>query len=260
MPQLIDLFEVTPKLSRVFVDELDSVADGSKAMVLWPLSWEALFSSEDDVATGHDEYRRLVDFCIDHDLVLTQYSETEMAYGVRHCNVTLLITRRSQAWRVPAFTAFCEAFRGRSWSDAAEVLRSKLLGYPDDEIDRWLAYQHSRTAMWGAETLFFLVTTEQQETLAKLGNRCLHELVVGDGLAMFAVRDEMIARKEAVDLCRPMVLARVGMDWKYFWSKLPGGPNRSVAIPTMQVMTGDLADVNNALRSRIEFWTGEGWK
>lgn len=210
--------------------ELDAVAAGKKPMAMF-------VGDDDEVAqwSAHAGTRNLVATC---------HADPKLG------EVHVFVTRADQLWRIPAYLALWEtAFVDGRWSDAAENLASFLLGYSKAERKAWLARQRHAFPAWTAATVYALLTDPERAVIEGLGRRCFGSQPV----TLFTRRDGVLKASAVTQLPRGQTLARAGLDVATAHRLLGTATTR--ALTTKQVAT-----VNAAMLSNVQFLTKSGWR
>ena len=246
----------------VFDDELEAMRSGAKPMLLASFPASLLTESDPD-EEDYEDYQRLIEAAYAAGFTVVHSPETFPMRGEPYCVITLLVVRRDQLWRIPAFLTMEDALRGKPWSDGAEALRSSLLGYDEATIAAWLDKRQHQDAAWGAPTIYTLLTSDQRQQLELLGRRSFSREVLAPGLTFYEVDNTRVLRKDALSRCGELTIARIAVDHELILSRLALYFRRDVpqdVVISLEFSAEDLAALNHALRSRIELWTGSGWK
>ena len=252
------LFE-SHKFSHLFDDELDAVRSGKKPMLLVSIPG-AVLETTDPNDEQRSEYMTFMLEAAKCGLLIVHDTETFMVHGSQYLNLRILILRKDQVWRVPALLAVLHAFRSRLWSDGAEALRSALLGYTDDQINEWLAYQRHAHSGWGCATIYGLISVTQLDQLRALGMRSMPEEIIRS-VRWLHVRDQSVLRTNAHQLSAPNLVCRAGMQHASVMKMTSQYRGRSdVSVADLDRSSVDITEWNGALCSRIEVWTSAGWQ
>ncbi len=210
--------------------ELDAVVAGKKPM--------AMFVGDDD------EVAQWSALAGARNLVATCHSDPKLG------EVHVFVTRADQLWRIAAYLALWEtAFVDGRWSDAAENLASFLLGYSKAERKAWLGQQRQAFPAWTAATVYALVSDAEREVIEELGRRCFGSQPV----TLFTRRDGVLKASAFMQLPRGQTLARAGLEVATAHRLFGTATKRT---PT----TKQVATVNAAMLSNVQFLTKSGWR
>jgi hypothetical protein len=257
MIDVLGLFEEHAKVPDPG-DELERVKSGAKPMLLTDVGLETLEASdlEDD---GYLDYLQLITGALAADLMVVHHPSTFPLHGKPYCLVTLLIARKEESWRVPAFLSLNEAYRDQPWSDGAARLQSKLLGYSDPEIELYMARERHDRVMFGKATIYVLLDGPQREALERVGMRSFSPEMLEQPPVFFQVSD-LVLRRDALERANGLSIGRVAVDWSFVFGKtgLRAFVNRRVL--QLSITTDDAKAFNTALESKVQLWTPEGWR
>lgn len=248
MVELASLFEPPPAVAgRTARAELAAVAAGRK-----PLAMFALRAPE--VIAGQRDFAELAAMALARGLALLVQPAAAGSDAVR-----MFALRPEQAWRVAAMReAHGAAAEAGGWSDTAELLESRLLGYSLRERRAWVARARRQWAAWGARTVYALVDGAAAAAVRAAGQR---SFAIDRALAVFAHRDgwpvapaARVARRRAP---AGMQLVRFALA-PAFATPLLGAGGRGRVLRA-EVSARKLPALNAALASRIEWLTARGW-
>lgn len=208
-----------------------------------------------------EQYAYYVEFVFEATkagLLVVHDPETFVINGSPYLSLRLLVVRRDQSWRIPAFLSLMRAFQGQSWTDGAEQLRSSLLGYTDEQIKEWIDFKNHHHSGWGFATIYGVATMQQVNQLRRLGMRSMTD-EVRQNVSWFQVKDQRQLRQDAHMICgSDVVVCRVGMSHDKVI--MMTSTQRHSDIAFLKNEQTDITEWNEALRSRIEIWTPEGWR
>lgn len=255
--ELESLFEMPLSEAR-FVDDMEALIRGQKPLV----ETEVLATSVVPVE-GDDPDRSwiagLLSKAYEAGMLVTQIPKSIPLPTGTVTMIRVLVCRREQAWRIPAFVAMADAFASAAWNDGAETLQSILLGYSEEDIASWLENRHHEQTKWGCPTLYGLLDNEQISRLSVLGMRSVYPDLLRTGI-WFDVRGGRVLRKDALALCEHKTICRVAVDGRYLLRKLGDvAARRTEVFARVELSASDAAEFNGALRSKIECWTSTGW-
>ena len=124
-----------------------------------------------------------------------------------------------------------------------------------------LAERRHWVPVWGCGLpTYFLLDRDQVSALRLLGMRSFPPTLVEPGLTAYYLRSDRVLRKDAREIC-DRTIARVVLDHEFMSRKvLRHGDATQSEIVEFTIDVSELANLNNALKSRIELWTEAGWE
>lgn len=246
------MFGPSTSLQR-FPDELEALRTGDKAMSVWGAPLSFFDGSEEP----EDWYKSLVTFAAANQLVATHHFHHSS--GPSREEGRFFIARPSESWRINAYIELKKAYLNRQWSDGAEALESRLLGYPDTAIASWLAYIHHTQAGWGMTTLYLLLSDHQSQEIASCGFRYIPLSALHEGLVVIEVRNHYGLRMDIGNTFEGRQVARCGV-------------SNSVRREILDKSTGDTEIVQHTLEreratilsrsllTAVHLWTHGQWQ
>jgi hypothetical protein len=141
-------------------EELDAVALRKKGMVAHAFSREA-------IARNDPAYAEFVDAASERGLMVIHQLDP---HDTRRSYVFVL--EASELWRVPAYLSFQDAMdRYPRYNSACEYLQTRILGYSDEQIGRWMEHLGRVRAGSAGMAVYLLLTTQQLRAIQELGMR-----------------------------------------------------------------------------------------
>ena len=237
------------------VAEISAVQSGQKGISMFSFPKSAIDNNE-------AAYREVAQATLERGLALTLRLDPFSSPPREH--VYVFSHREVEAWRVPAWLTTRKLLGQHEWCDGLEALESMLLGYSDEEVDRWIALHRARRASWQGSTVYLLLTRFQEERIVEHGSRSFpNGMPTDESLVWFMSRRSRPMRRDAVQQCPPNLrIARVAIDRGS--TKALFHPEGQVAVTGSDIVSSErllseAVRLNAALKSRIEFLSTEGW-
>jgi hypothetical protein len=230
--------------------ELAAVRSGAKRMARYVfLEWQ--------VESGDDLYESIVR---DSDrlglIVIHERLDEQQA-------VAIYVVAPDQAWRAQALSLLgqVEADMNLPWSEWAEAVSSRLLGYRPKETAEWFDYRRWSQAAWDGRTVFLLLTKSQRDSIAACGGTMMPREALAPGLLVFWYRGHKTIKPEAVSLVpRGYTIARVAITYEAFFAWFASDKASSQPGLFTSLLTSDhLRSINSVLKSRIEMLKAGRW-
>lgn len=123
-----------------------------------------------------------------------------------------------QIWRALAHAQMRDLSIHYGWSDALEVIQSRLLGYDESQTRRWLASHRWMRCGWSGQTIYFLLDRKQRDAIRRSGQRSLNNLGPTDVTAFTRPGGFQIRRDWRKRLPARAALARTAIDAETFYA------------------------------------------
>lgn len=169
-----------------------------------------------------------------------------------------IIRDQAEAWRVSAFLFAMKV----GWAGAIDELMSRLLGYTDQEIQRWDRDRNRFHVDSKGSTVLFLVSSMQAANIRMLGGRAIDPKAIVRPITAFYNLYGKVLRGGASDLvpidCR---LLRASVDHGFVQTIFPAAMIEDPAIEVAACKIGEEQGtaLNSALRSSFQFLGPHGW-
>lgn len=243
-----DLFKPLVVELETFHDEIDAVADGRK-----PMSWTTV--PPDDVL-GENQAQGVQDLlqrAFSNNLAAVMYMRGKWA-------VDVIVARSSECWRIAAFVELQRILETQPWTQTGEAMKSALLGYSIDEVKRWLSYLSLLQSEVGGFNAYVLLSPERYELICSEGMRAFPIGSAVIPIEMFTVEAGMVPLSETRNseggyLCRLSLEHRVA---RVLFSDLSELQINGYAKTVVD--ENNRKSVNQALRGKIETWSGSRWE
>lgn len=233
-------------------DELDAIANGTKAISLFAFSPREVVDSTADL---HAEVMRLA---LQRQLAVTHIGGTRGQGQIR-----VFVYARDHAWRIPALeTLYRLCTDGEyGWSEGAEVLESTLLGYSESDIKGWLDTKRARYVNNHGETIYIILDASQRSELEELGFKAVSAGLVGDALSGFFTTGPGYVAPEAVRALAPgITIVRAAVTQSYLMSLSKESGSFDGDILKVSIRKEAIPSFNLALRSGFQVLSPDGWK
>lgn len=234
--------------------ELASIRSGSKAMSAFEWSLDDFDSDP--------EYLELIHLALEYDLTVI-HKIMESGDPARRCRVFVL-HRAEDQWRVQAFLLLKETFKISSyrWSLELEGLTSRLLGYSEEQIHDWEAYEKAQNIGWTGRTIYIIVDENQRALLREHGDRCFPLSLRHQVIDAFSAIGGYRVRGIADDLLRSsrMSLGRLAIASSLYAEIFPNmriSGERGILVG--QLTLEPIAHINARIVHGIEFWGPDAW-
>jgi hypothetical protein len=250
------LFEAKAKLGKFDStrEELEAVAAGNKAL--------SFFQFPSLSVENHPFYAELRQIAFELNLyvVVTPVNEADQDPRLRVANVFL--TKPTEFWRIPAFSAFKTVFEDYEWNDAAEHFESKLLGYSEEDISKWLQDRARSQISWRGRTFYLLLSSTDADGVRALSKRCIDPRLIAESILVFFNRQQSPMRADADCLISEgCVLARVSVRQPFFRDLFGRQTTPSdIDIITALLTPEAAAKMNSALESNLQFLEAGTWR
>jgi hypothetical protein len=172
----------------------------------------------------------------------------------------------TESWRIPAFVLIMRLLADSRyrWSDELERIVSWLLGYTDQQIEAWQAYQRRKRVGWSGQTIYFLVSNEDREAISDVGDRCFPPALRGECLEIFFASGHLIPRSDAHRIASlgNLQIGRVAVRQSLFKEIFKGKEVQTGMLGPIsgRLVVESLRDINSRLCSKIEFLSDSGWE
>lgn len=232
--------------------ELAAVARGEKPIAVYSFDRATI----EEVGDGYADVCRAA---LDARLILTLVPR---AYSARDAPVYVFVHGEGDAWRVHAWLATRLVLRDWGWSDGLEVLESTLLGYTDQQIERWMDVKRARQVAWQVPTVYLHLSDACRADLEGFGQRSFPPgLRPGEKLTLFTSRGRKEMRPGALARCLlGFSVGRVSLNREAF-DRLFLDQLRTARrdVARVDVAATEAGALNKELESKIQFLTIRGW-
>jgi hypothetical protein len=247
------LFEIWDRYSTYasLEDEMQAIAAGTKPMSFFAFPDAGM--NADELYLGVARIASKLKLRSIHRKGLDPVSEGPIPH-----TYVFIIRDEEEAWRVPAFLFAMKV----GWSDAVDELISQLLGYTDQEVQRWREDRNRFHVDSKGATILFLMSSIQAASVRILGGRAIDPKVIVSPITAFYNLYGKVVRSDASKLipidCR---LLRASVDHGFVQSLFPVAliedPTIDVALCSVGEEQGTA--LNSALQSNFQFWSPHGW-
>ena len=247
------LFEIWDRYSTYtsLEDELQAIAAGVKPM--------SFFAFPDMDMRTDELYVELSRIASKLNLLTIQRKGLDPEYEGPIPHTYLFIIRdEAEAWRVPAFLFAMKV----GWIGAIDELISRLLGYTDQELQRWREDRNKFHVNSKGATVLFLMSSMQAANIRMLGGRAIDPKVIASPITAFYSLYGKVIRSGASNLiptdCR---LLRASVDHAFVQTLFPVEliEDPAIEVAVCQVTEGQGTALNSALRSNFQFLGSDGW-
>ena len=226
--------------------EVAAVATGTKGV-----SFVEELSSPEDAS---DDYHQLIDLAGHLQLAVVHLpSEDEFS------TTMVYAARPDSLWRSQAHVLLCRTMRNR-WSDAAEEMQSKLLGYSDEQISEWMSFLRWGRLGWKGTTVYVLLDPAQRVAFQR--SKCCFspESLEGGLMSLFSVGNSIVKR-DISDVLGGYTLGRVALEQDFVKRLFGSSPKYGIvdSVVSLRLDRSHLADLNSNLVSRLEILSDSGW-
>lgn len=232
-------------------DEMQAVAAGAKAM--------SFFAFPDADMDTDELYLEVSNTASKLNLLMIRRKglDSEREGPIPHTHL-FVIRDEEEAWRVPAFLFAMKV----GWSAAIDELISRLLGYSDQQIQRWREDRNRFHVNWKGSTVLFLMSSMQAANVRTLAGRAIDPRVIVSPITAFYSLRGKVLRDGASNLV-PIdhELLRASVDHAFVQTLFP---TEQIEDPTIEfaickISEGQGAALNSALRSNFQFLGADGW-
>ena len=189
---------------------------------------------------------------------------TLVSLPVLDCPTVLNVyaVRPENIWRAHAHHMLTQVCHSYGWNDSVEALQSAYLGYSSEEVQHWITTNRQHKAAWNAVTVYCLLTARHVQLVSEVARRAFTRESLAFPLSFFFHTGNYTCRSDAWRfLQQGSTLARMGLEMEFVKRTFKGACGYGVLDSIIQkTITADQTEnLNEALRSRIEFLTAEGW-
>ena len=247
------LFETWDRYSTYAAldDEMQAIAAGAKAM--------SFFAFPDAGMATDELYLEVSNTASKLNLLTIQRRGLGPEYEGPIPHTYLFVIRdEEEAWRIPAFLFAMTV----GWNGTIDELISRLLGYSDEEVQRWREDRKRFHINWKGSTVLFLMSSMQAANVRTLAGRAIDPSAIVSPITAFYNLHGKVIRGGASNLV-PIdhELLRASVDQAFvrtlFPTELIEDPTIEFAI--CKISEGQSTALNSALRSNFQFLGPDGW-
>lgn len=245
-----------PQGVKTFDDEIEALVSGEKAFSAMAFPRPSLGGEE----PPDEDYLKLLDVALKAGLLVVHCQRPRPLPKGFPPEIELFVLRPEQVWRIPAYLGLWEAANESSWSDGQEILESTLLGYDRAMRESWMSAVRRRQVKWGCATIYFLMPHSQLESLAEHGMRCFPRELVASRLTVFQVRSGKVPRADAGEVAPEVVIGRAAVPHAFRRDLFKEPDELDDDIACRALTEQNIRELNDALESKIQVWTPDGWR
>lgn len=233
-------------------DEMRAIAKGTKAM--------SFFAFPDAEIDSDELYLEVSNNASKLNLLTIRKKALDPDYEGPIPHTYLFVIRdEGEAWRIPALLLAMKVGR----SGAIDELTGRLLGYADEEAQRWREDRSRFHVNWKGSTVLFLMSSMQAASVRALAGRAIDpRAIVSPLTAFYSLRGNVIRRDASNRVPLNHELVRASLDQTFvqilFPSELIEDPTVELAVCNISQSQG--ASLNSALRSNFQFLGPDGWR
>jgi len=245
------LFTKEPRLTP-FDDEVKTVLEGRKAMSVVETSKAV---GDPTILRETAGYIRLRKQVSDKSLL---WIEKEVK-GRRTELIRIYIVSPAEKWRVDAYDLLYRVASVEGWNYALERIKSELLGYPSESVDRWIDSLKRTSCGWGMLTVYMLLNDEYTALLSTVGFGCLPQSRRADLGHVFVMSDEELSPIADIrSIVKKRTLCRVGARHDVFSDLFARSkPGKQILFVSLDETV--LKVMNKHMETKIHLWDGKSW-